>query len=308
MTNTTQISRGYLFALGAVLIWSGFILVSRMGGISPLLSYDIIAIRYVTCASLLLPVWWFKYRFNLLQPRLIICSLIGGLAYALFAFKGFELTPASQAAVLLPGLMPMAIILLSTLINKESHPLSKWLGIMLITLGIGTLFWQEFQLKGQLSTGHLSLAGAALCWAIFSVLINRWNISPWQATVSLALITCVIYLPIYISWLPKNISADLWQDIVTQAFYQGFIATIVQMLLYVRAVQLIGAPQMGSMMAIVPILSGLSAIQVFNESLRLELLAGMLLVSLGVWLAHSRKFQLLIIKLFHNRALKKAEN
>ena len=40
MDNSTR--QGYLAAFGAVLIWSGFILVSRMGGISPLLSYDLI--------------------------------------------------------------------------------------------------------------------------------------------------------------------------------------------------------------------------------------------------------------------------
>ena len=36
--------RGYLFAAIAVLIWSGFILVSRFGGIGPLLPADVIAI------------------------------------------------------------------------------------------------------------------------------------------------------------------------------------------------------------------------------------------------------------------------
>ncbi|PCJ35626.1 MAG: EamA family transporter [Moraxellaceae bacterium] len=280
-------TRGYLCALGAVLIWSGFILVSRMGGISPLLSYDIIAIRYTTCAGLLFPVWFFWKRFNLLQPKLVISSLIGGLGYALFAFKGFKLTPASHAAILLPGLLPVSIALLSTFINKERPPLSKWLGIGTITLGIFAIFWQEFSTVGGLSEGHLSLAAAALCWAVFSVLINRWNITPWQATVSLALITCIVYLPIYLIWLPKNISTHLIQEIMVQAFYQGFLATIVQMLLYVRAVQLIGAAHMGSMMAIVPILAGFAAIPIFNETFNTTLAAALLLVSFGVWLANS---------------------
>ncbi|MGB1197473.1 MAG: DMT family transporter [Thalassotalea sp.] len=283
-------SKGYLAALGAVLIWSGFILVSRVGGISPLLSFDIIAIRYVTCSLLLLPIWFFWHRFNIFQPKLIIASLIGGLSYALFAFKGFELTPASQAAVLLPGLMPVMIILITTFLNKEKNQITKWLGVSLITLGVLLLFWQEFEKSGQFSIGHLSLAGAAFCWATFSSLINRWSITPWQATVCLAMITCCFYLPIYLLLLPKNISLELLPDIAIQAFYQGFLATIIQVLLYVKAVQLIGAANMGSMMAIVPILAGLSAIPIFNEPLRITLILAMLLVSFGVWLAHTKKF------------------
>ena len=286
MENTK--TKGYLCALAAVLIWSGFILVSRMGGISPLTAYDIIAIRYISCAAFVFPFWFFWQRFNLFQPKLIICSFIGGLAYALCAFNGFKVTPASHAAVLLPGLLPITIALISRVINKERHSAVKWLGIMMITFGIMALFWYEFQKTGSLSVGHGLLVGAAVCWATFSVLINRWGISPWEATVSLAVITCVVYIPVYLMYLPKNISTDLLQDIGVQVFYQGFLATIVQMLFYVRAVQLIGAANMGSMMAIVPILAGCSAIYIFDESLSTVLVFAMLCVSLGVWVANSK--------------------
>ena len=42
---------GIFYALAAALIWSGFILVSRQGGVSALNGYDVIAIRYLTCSS-----------------------------------------------------------------------------------------------------------------------------------------------------------------------------------------------------------------------------------------------------------------
>ena len=288
---TAEIKKGYLCALGAVLIWSGFILVSRKGGISPLLSHDMVAIRYFTCATLILPFWLFWKPFNVFKPRFIISALIGGFSYALFAFKGFELAPASHAAVLLPGLLPLVIIVLTLILNKERHPFSKWMGVGIITVGIALLFWQEYRLHGVLSLGHLCLAGAAICWGTFSVLINRWQIKPWEATVSLSLVTCFVYAPIYLAFLPKQISSDLWQEIALQSFYQGFLATIVQMMLYVRAVQLIGAAHMGSMMALVPVLAGFTAIPVFDEALKTELVLALLLVSTGVWMAHSRLFQ-----------------
>lgn len=288
--------QGYLLALAAVIIWSGFILVSRMGGISELLSYDVIAIRYITCALVVLPFWWFKYRFTLFQPKLIMLSIIGGFAYALFVFKGFELTPASQAAVILPGLMPVLIIVLSVFINKQSHPVAKWLGTAVITLGVGILFWQEFSSQGQLSLGHVTMAAAALCWALFTVLLNRWKVSPWQATVSLSVITCLLYMPIYLAFLPKNISINLWQDILLQGVYQGVLAATIQLLLYTKAVQLIGAAGMGSMMAIVPILAGLSALFVFEEPLKPALIVAMVLVSFGVWLANTGQFSYALVR------------
>lgn len=282
-------TKGYLCALMAVLIWSGFILVSRMGGISALTAYDIIAIRYVSCAAFVFPFWFFWKRFNLFQTKLVICSLVGGFAYALCAFNGFKLSPASHAAVLLPGLLPIFIALISTVLNKERHSRIKWFGILLITIGILILFGYEFQKTGLFSIGHVFLLGAAVCWAIFSVLINRWNIAPWEATVSLAVITCMLYMPIYLMFLPKNISTHLISEISIQVVYQGFMATIVQMLFYVRAVQLIGASNMGSMMAIVPILAGFSAVYIFDENLSFALVLALLGVSLGVLIANTNQ-------------------
>jgi drug/metabolite transporter (DMT)-like permease len=289
--------QGYGFAFAAALIWAGFILVSRMGGMSELLAFDVIAIRYVTCAAILLPIWWFKFRFKLFTPRLIICSLIGGLAYALCAFSGFQLASASHAAILLPGMMPLFIIALSFLINKESHGLQKWLGVSVITLGVIVLFAGELNVfSGALDfnittfLGDIWLVAAAFFWAVFSVLIKRWEITPWQVTVSLALLTCLFYLPVYIAFLPKALSQAGWSDILLQAFYQGIMATIIQMIFYVKAVQKIGPSEMGAVMSIVPVISGIAAIVIFNELLTLELITGLVLVSLGAWLAHSRYF------------------
>jgi drug/metabolite transporter (DMT)-like permease len=287
--------QGYGFAFAAALIWAGFILVSRMGGLSELLAFDVIAIRYATCAAILLPIWWFKFRFKLFTPRLIICSLVGGLAYALCAFSGFQLASASHAAILLPGMMPLFIIVLSFLINKESHGLQKWLGIGIITLGIIILFAGELGVfNGAINMNVTTLLGdgwlvaAAFFWALFSVLIKRWQITPWQVTVSLALLTCLFYLPVYIAFLPKAISNAGWEDILLQAFYQGIMATIVQMIFYVKAVQNIGPSNMGAVMSIVPVISGLAAIVIFNEHVTIELVMGLVLVSLGAWFAHSR--------------------
>jgi drug/metabolite transporter (DMT)-like permease len=282
------LNHGIFFALAAALIWSGFILVSRQGGVSALNGYDVIAIRYLTCSIILLPIWWFKFRFKLLQVRFIVASLVGGLAYALFTFQGFQLASASHAAVLLPGLIPLFIIFLAAIFDSDKIPLNKWIGLALIALGVTSLIWPLLHTSAGLNSGHYYLAAGAFCWALFSVLIKRWQITPWQATVSLALITCIIYLPGYIVLLPKNISLELWQDIALQAFYQGFMATIVQMIFYVKAVRLIGPSVMGSMMAIVPLISGLGAVYIFNEPLTSTLITGLIAVSVGAIIVHTK--------------------
>lgn len=279
-------NNGYVFAIAAATIWSGFILVSRMGGISTLNGYDVIAIRYATCALIVLPLWWYKWRFVLFTRKLWLCSAVGGLGYALCTFHGFQQVGAAQAAILLPGSMPLLILLCAVLLSGERPPLQKWLGIALITFGIGTLLWPLLQAGGQLTQGHWLLLGGALCWALFSVLVKRWEVSPWQATVSLAILTCIVYLPMYLAFAPKAVAATPWRDIALQAFYQGFMATIVQMIFYVRAVQQIGPSSMGAVMAIVPLISGIAAIYLFGEAATTALYSALILVSAGSLLVH----------------------
>ncbi|WP_290577199.1 DMT family transporter [Ketobacter sp.] len=281
--------QGYVFATVAVLIWSGFILVSRFGGIGPLLPADVIAIRYATCSLLLLPVWLFVYRFNLLNPRLIVAALIGGLGYALCAFQGFQSAPASHAAILLPGLLPLFIAMLSYASSAEAFTPVKWIGVASISAGIFCLFWFEILHEDGVQGGQGWFVGAAFCWAVFSVLIKRWQISPWQATVSLAVVTALAYLPVYVFLLEKNISLEHWRHVALQSVYQGFLATIVQMLCYVQAVRRIGPASMGSMMALVPLIAGFSAVFLYDEPLGVPLIVCLVLVSLGVWVANLKR-------------------
>lgn len=286
-----NIQRGYGFGLLAVLIWCGFILVSRLGGISALNHYDVIALRYVTCAVIVLPIWWFKWRFNLLHMKYFLLALIGGLAYALCTFQAFQLAPASHGALLLPGAMPLFMYLLAVCFAQTQASLQKSIGICVITLGIATLFIGHSSMDINTLKGDALFLAGALCWAVFSVLIKYWQLSPWQVTISIALITGLFYLPCYFLFAPKNLSLALWPQIATQMFYQGFLATIVQMLFYVRAVELIGAANMGSLMAFVPLIAGIAALFLFDEVMSMWLLAGLVLVVFGAWINHSQRLQ-----------------
>ncbi|NVK36477.1 MAG: DMT family transporter [Gammaproteobacteria bacterium] len=285
-----QDQSGYVFGMGAVLLWSGFILVSRLGGISELNHYDVVALRYATCALIVLPIWWFKFRFNVFQWRYVAAALVGGLGYALCTFHGFQLAPASHGALLLPGAMPLFIFLLALSVGQAKLNMQSVFSVAVISAGILILFFGQVsnqQVDASILMGDGLFLLGAFFWGVFSILIKRWGLSPWQVTISMALLTSIMYLPFYIMFAPKNIALHLWPEMGLQMFYQGFLATIVQMLLYVRAVALIGASGMGALMALVPLIAGVAALILFDEPATVSLLIGLLCVALGAWLNHS---------------------
>ena len=275
--------RGYVYGMLAVLIWSGFILASRQGGLSQLTPYDVIAIRYSVCAVLVSPLL-FYIRIDLFTARTWAASLVGALLYALFTFHGFQHVPASQAAILLPGLIPVFVTMASVFLLKESIAPLKWMGIALITLSAAVLLGLNSKALTGTAFGYGAIIMGALCWGVYSTLIKKWKIEPWPAVISLAITTCIMYLPVYLLWLPKNLAHTPWPDILLQGIYQGFLATMVQMWLYVRAVQLIGAQNMGALMVLVPIFAGAASILVFNEPVHFNVIIAYLLAFFGLYL------------------------
>lgn len=278
--------KGCLYAALVVAIWTGFIVVSRAGGISPLTAWDVIAVRYATAAAILLPFWWFRRRIALVSGRLVLLAAVGGLGYATLAFAGFKLAPAAHAAVLLPGLLPFAIALSAWVLLGEVPSANRVVGLLVIASGVVSLVTDSFAGNLAVPQGDLLMVGASICWACFTVLLRRWAVSPWDATIGVTLLTAFVYLPTYLIALPKQMASAAWSDIAIQAVYQGLIATIIQMVLYVRAIALIGPTRLGMLMALVPGLAGIAAVPLLNEPLSPSAFVGLVLVCLGAWLGN----------------------
>jgi len=53
----SSLTRGTLLAGIVIVIWTGFILVSRLGGTGSLTPFDVVAIRLATAALTVPPLW-----------------------------------------------------------------------------------------------------------------------------------------------------------------------------------------------------------------------------------------------------------
>jgi drug/metabolite transporter (DMT)-like permease len=275
--------RGYLYAALAVLIWSGFVIVSRMGGESALSTYDIIALRYGVTALILLPFLLLRHRFSsLFERRRLPLVLSGGLFYALCVFHGFHFSSATHAAILLPGMIPFAVVVMAYFALGERISRRQWAGLALIGAGLLTLATESIRSTQLTMLGDVLFVLGAICWGVYTVQLKRLALTPLEIVGTLTMVTLVLYLPVYLFALPKHISTAPWQDIALQAFYQGVLANCLQMFLYIRAVHILGASRMGIMMALVPAIAALSAGPILGEPLTAAILSGLVLVGAGV--------------------------
>lgn len=279
--------RGYLAAAGTVAVWTGFILVSRIGGRTALTAYDVLALRLGTASLLLLPflkgmpdgVWR--------DRRLWTLTLLGGVVYCVLVYAGFKLAPAAHAAILLPGMQPFLVAGAAFLLSGERPPPMRLWGLLGIATGVlcAAIPYLHGGSSPALLYGDLLIFAASIVWAIYSVLVKRWHYSPWVLTRFVAVGSTLVYLPVYLLFLPKQLAAVPLPTLLLQGLYQGIGPTILAMLLFLKAVSILGPVRVGALIALVPVLAGVAAAPLLNEPLTVWLMCGLVCVSLGAWIA-----------------------
>lgn len=284
-----SLTKGYILAALIIVIWTGFILVARIGGTGSLTPYDVVAIRMTTALVIVLPLWRrFGHR-PLLDPKMLALTLTGGLGYTLLTYSGFRLAPATHAAVLLSGFQPFAMTFCTWLVLREQPSAQRWLGIGIIACGATILGYSLLHGDAASLGGDALFLGASFCWALYTVLARRWQIGPWQITVTVAILASSVYLPVYLIALPKGIAQAGLGEIVLQMAYQGALAAVIQMVIYLRAVEILGPSRMGVLVALVPPLAATAAVFVLHEPITPAVIMSLALVSVGVVIGNARR-------------------
>lgn len=283
-------SKALLYPALTVLIWSGFVLVSRVGGLSPLTAYDQTAIRFATAALVLLPVWWRRGEglAALLHWRRWVLAAIGGAAYSLLMFSGFERAPASHGGLLLPGLIPFGTLLWAWLLLRRPLQILN-AGLGLASLGLVGFALVSVEFSRDTLQGDALFVAAVLAWTAYTTLAYRWQVPAWDAACTLALLTALGYLPVWLWLLPSGLADASLGQILLQALYQGVIAIVVAMFFYLRGAELIGPDRMGLCLALVPAVVAATAPWLLDEPVRVSVLICIALVvagaGLGLWLS-----------------------
>lgn len=275
---------GYAFAAATVCIWAGFVLLARLAGKSTLNGNDLVALRFGVAATLLLPAWWWRWRVPLFTARMATLMVFGGMAYTLLAYWSFRFAPAAHGAVLLSGVLPFFVALVSW--GLLGQPPSARLRQALLCIAGGVACLALHSLGGLRTSwpGDLMMLAASLCWAVYTVLVRRWGVSPVETTIGVTLLSALCFLPVYGLLLPKGLPATPWPVLVLQGLYQGVLVAIVAMVLYMQALARLGPLRLGTAMATVPAIAGIGATLVLGEPFSLWLVAGLVLTSAGAWL------------------------
>lgn len=281
---------GAAAALFTVILWAAGLVATRFGVTGSLTLWDVIFLRLLLPALVLLPVLLRHPPRSAAQPRhpLLLAVLVGGagLPFILTSSGGMVFAPAAHAGALMPGMMPLFAALLAALLLGERFTASRRLGMGLMLAGAMAVGgWQVLHDAGETWRGDLMFVAAGAMWACYTIAMKKSGLGVWQAAALVYVVSFLAYLPVYLLALESRLLAAPPFEVGVQLF-QSVASGLLSMAAYGFAVRRLGAARASAFGALTPALTALLAIPLLGEWPGPVTWAGIAAVSVGVALAN----------------------
>ncbi len=279
---------GLAWAATSITIWSGSLVMLRLGVTTSLNAYDLTALRTGVAALLLAPV---IYRSGFALQQLGVGGALAmvagfGAPYILLISLGLQTAPASAAGSLNPGTMAIVSVLLGWKVCGDTLSPVRILGVLAIL--VGAAFFARLFSTGTPSTGHFILVFTGVMWAGYALIVRRAGIPALHATAIVAVGSAILYLPIYATALPKQVFSAPVTDIVMQTVFQGVLVSVVAVFAFNRSAEQLGPVAGATLPALIPVVTlGLGTIVLGEPAGNMEITSA-ILIGAGVAMTLSR--------------------
>jgi len=261
--------RGFAAAISVLFIWASWLVVSRIGAQSPLTVFDLAAIRYGVSSVIVLPiVWWLKPWREMTLLRITVITVLLGPLYILLVFGGFEYAPAAHGGIYMNGALPVITLAIAWIWVSERPTFRQVVGSLIVIVGVIMVVVDTARIDlGDAWLGDGMFIAAAIFFSGYMVASRIWRVSIPQLLLCSSVLNAVIFLPIWLLFLPSQLENAPLGALSLQLFYQGIVPNLIGLLLVTYAVRTIGAPATSAFMAGVPGLGAVLSWVFLGESL-----------------------------------------
>jgi drug/metabolite transporter (DMT)-like permease len=256
VSNPWRIARGVIWGSLAVVVLSGWFVVTRVGLRQDLRVWDVKALRFGEGALFLTPVLLVGPLRLRVQawPSGIILALLWGAPFILLVGLGLQATSATMTSTVTPALMPVFAGFVAWTFFGERPSRRQLSGYGMIAAGLFALICVYVQAAGRLDMGGAAaLVTAAVLWAVYTLRLPRAGVTSLQAAALNCFWSAILYLPLYLGFSLSGLTHASEGELVFQSIYQGIMMSVVALFAFNRAVVLLGPRAAAVIIALVPV-------------------------------------------------------
>ncbi|MBY8977270.1 DMT family transporter [Rhodobacteraceae bacterium NNCM2] len=279
---------GIAAALGTVLIWASFLVSLRFAMTSSYSPGAVLMMRFLPAAIILSPIIWRTGLFPKGVPfwQVLLIVLGSGVPFYFLVSMALQYAPASDAGALAPGTLPLMIAAASFFVLGERFSRFRLAGFALIlTGGLMIGLWEALTAAGEgVWRGHLMILTAVSCWAVYTVVFRISGLGALEGAALSISWSSILVVPLGFALGVSTGEAE-WSEIGVIIFIQGVLGGAVALISFGLAVRMLGPSRTAAFTALTPVLVLVSSVLLLGESIDPVKIAGIVVVSTGVFLA-----------------------
>jgi drug/metabolite transporter (DMT)-like permease len=277
---------GILCGLSAASIWGGMYVVSKVV-LDVIPPFSLVSLRLLLGALTLVLVLLLRGFPKMSRNEILQVLGVGFVGYGIslsLQFLGTKLSTAANGS-LVTSATPAFVLIFAWILLKEKITWPRLIALLLATLGVvAVIDPRTAQLNPDLFLGNLLLIGAAITWALYSVLVRK---------VTQNLEVFLFSLVAFLGGLPISVPAGVWElktlgigeitpGVIGGVLFLGIISTALAMVLWNTAFALIDANLASLTFFAQPVVGTFLGWLFLGEKITSLFLLGGLLIGLGL--------------------------
>lgn len=284
---------GLLCGLGAASIWGGMYVVSKVV-LEIIPPFALVSIRLLLGALTLAIVLLIRGFPNISRRQFLQVLGVGFVGYGIslsLQFVGTKLSTAANGS-LVTSATPAFVLVFAALLLKEHITPLRLISLILATLGvIAVIDPRSAQLNPDLFLGNLSLIGAAITWALYSVLVRKTtqnlDVLPFSLIAFLGGLPVTLPMGV-LEWATLGVG-EITLGVVGGILFLGVISTALAMVLWNTAFAFVDASLASLTFFAQPVVGTLLGWLFLGEQITPLFLLGGFLIGLGLVISTREK-------------------
>ena len=287
----------YIFLFLTVTFWAGNFVVGKFASLYEVPPFSLNFYRWffawLILAPFTLPEIIKKKDYIISNYKLFI--VLGVTSITIFNSIVYYSLNFTQviSGVLMISTIPVMIMFFSSIFKIEKTNIFQIIGVILSFLGVIIIITKaNFEILKNLNfnKGDITMVIAMLSWALYSTLLKRQKyeisqLSLLQVVMSFGL---VFLIPVYFIEYQLGFRITLDKPFYFILSYVVLLPGLASFILWIKGISMIGANRSGVFLHLMPILSAIMAMIIFNEKFMFYHMLGACFIITGILLSNKK--------------------
>ena len=287
----------YIFLFLTVTFWAGNFVVGKFASLYEVPPFSLNFYRWffawLILAPFTLPEIIKKKDYIINNYKLFI--VLGVTSITIFNSIVYYSLNFTQviSGVLMISTIPVMIMFFSSIFKIEKTNIFQIIGVILSFLGVIIIITKaNFEILKNLNfnKGDITMVIAMFSWALYSTLLKRQKyeisqLSLLQVVMSFGL---VFLIPVYFIEYQLGFRITLDKPFYLILSYVVLLPGLASFILWIKGISMIGANRSGVFLHLMPILSAIMAMTIFNEKFMFYHMLGACFIITGILLSNKK--------------------